>query len=324
MRSGWPRGLSGRLSSRLSSRLSRGLLRRALRTVRRGLPRRPLQALFMWGGLIMTSQAAVDIDALWDFDRPAVSEQRFRDALATAAGGPDGPDGLVLRTQIARTHSLRGQFEQAHRELDAIEPRLPAAGPEVQLRAALERGRTLRSAGQPLAARPHFERAVAIGEAAGLESLTADALHMVALVEPTVEGQLAWNRRVVALARAARDPAARRWEAIALNNMGVTLNQAGRYDEALAVLQDALAARRAANAAPGRVRVAQWMVAHTLRLLGRNDEALALQLALEQELQQADETDAYVFEELALLYAARGDDERSHHYRNLHRQAAGS
>ena len=39
---------------------------------------------------------AADIDALWDYDRPALSETRFRDALKTESGD----DALELQTQI--------------------------------------------------------------------------------------------------------------------------------------------------------------------------------------------------------------------------------
>ena len=45
----------------------------------------------------------------------------------------------------------------------------------------------LRSSGHPDDARPLFEAAASIAEAAGLEALHVDALHMVALVAPAEE-----------------------------------------------------------------------------------------------------------------------------------------
>lgn len=257
-------------------------------------------------------QAAVDLDALWDFASPDLSEQRFRQALAAA--GAD--DALVLRTQIARTLGLRGRFDDALRELDAVEPLLAAAGPAPRVHALLERGRTLRSSGQPRAAAPLFEQAFELADRARLEFLAADALHMVALVQPTPETQIAVNRRVVAYAQNAQDPRARRWDAAALNNIGVTLNQAGRHAEALPVLQDALAAYQRAGR-PRNVLVARWMVAHTLRLLGRLDEALRLQRALEADWAAAGGQDPFVFDEIAEIHAARGDVDRAAHYRAL-------
>lgn len=260
---------------------------------------------------------ALDVQSLWNFDQPAQSEARFRAALGSA----QGDDALILRTQIARTFSLRGRFDEAHRELDAVDALLPTAGPEPKVRALLERGRTLRSSKQPAQAKPLFERAFEQADAAGLAGLAADALHMVALVEPGTQGQIDGHRKVIAYARRSADPKARYWEAPGLNNLGVALNDAGRHEEALAVFREMLPVRERLGDA-GAVRVARWMLAHTLRLLGRADEALAMQLDLERQFQAAGETDPYVFEELALLYQARGDANRAAHYQALHRQAS--
>jgi tetratricopeptide (TPR) repeat protein len=256
--------------------------------------------------------AAVDLDALWDFARPELSEQRFRDALTHASGD----DALVLRTQIARTHSLRRQFDAAHRELDALEPLLAGAGAAPRVHAWLERGRSHRSAGRAAEAEPLFQRAFDLADRQRLEFLAADALHMVALVQATPDRQIAINRRVVAYAQNAQDPRARRWDAVALNNIGVTLNQAGRHDEALPVLREALAAYQRIGR-PHNVLIARWMVAHTLRRLGRLDEALALQRGLEADWAAAGGVDPYVFDEIAEIHAARGDVDRAAHYRAL-------
>lgn len=259
---------------------------------------------------------ALDVNSMWDYERPGLSEQRFREALAEASGD----DALVLRTQIARSYSLRGRIDEAHAELDAIEPQLAAAGAEAKVRALLERGRTLRSAKQPALARPLFMQAFERADAAGLEYLAGDALHMVALVESSLEGQVKWNRRTAQYASRAGDPAARHWEAGAWNNLGVALNEASRHAEALAAFEQALAAHERAGK-PNTVRIARWMVAHTLRLLGRTDEALARQLELEAQWQAAGETDPYVYEELAALYEAKGDAPRAARYRGMLEQA---
>jgi tetratricopeptide (TPR) repeat protein len=261
-------------------------------------------------------RAAVDLDALWDFSRPDVSEQRFRQALAQATGD----DALVLRTQIARTFGLRKQFEAAFRELDALQPLLATAGPRPQVLALLERGRTLRSSGRPAEAEPLFQQAFERADRERLEVLAADALHMVALVQTTPEGQISVNRRLVAYAQNARDPRARRWDAAALNNMGVTLNEAGRHAEALDVLRQAQAAYERAGG-EYNVRVARWMVAHTLRRMGRLDEALAMQRALEADWAAAGGADPYVFEELAEIHAARNDPDRAAYYRALSKKS---
>jgi hypothetical protein len=64
------------------------------------------------------------------------------------------------------------------------------------------------------------------------------------------------------------------------------------------------------------------MVGWTLRALNRNDEALEIQLRLEREREAAGAPSPYVFEELELLYRAKGDQRRAEHYAELKRAAS--
>jgi tetratricopeptide (TPR) repeat protein len=256
------------------------------------------------------ASAALDVDALWSFSDPAASEARFRAALERA----HGDDALILQTQIARTYGLRGDLASARRILDGIEPRLATAGPEVRVRHALELGRTIASATSGpeardeaaiAAARDAYARAAALARDAGLDALRIDALHMMAFVDTAPADQLRWGREALALAETSSQPAARRWEASLRNNVGYALHQLGRYDEALAEFRRALALREQRNDPEG-TRSAHWMVAWTLRALGRADEALAIQQRLDRESQAAGHADADVLEELEILYRARG------------------
>ena len=253
-----------------------------------------------------------DILALWDFDDPAASEARFRAALGDAVTPPTHDAALSLRTQIARTLSLRKRFDEAHRELDAVDAQLPGAGPEPRVRTLLERGRTWRSAREPAKARPLFLQAEQLARTAKLEYLHVDALHMVALVEADPQAQLEANQRALAVARAAQDPQARRWEASLTTNIGWSLHEAGRHEEALASFRDALAARQRDGAKAQRLREANWMIAYELRALRRHDEALAVLRGLEGELAAANEADGFVPEEIGenLLALGRGAEAR--------------
>ena len=84
---------------------------------------------------------AIDLLALWDFSKPELSEQRFRDALESAT--PD--EQLILQTQIARSFGLRSDFAAAQEVLASIEPMLSQASDEVRVRYYLELGRTCSS-----------------------------------------------------------------------------------------------------------------------------------------------------------------------------------
>jgi Flp pilus assembly protein TadD len=254
---------------------------------------------------------AMDLAPLWDYRQPAVSEQRFREALVSA--GPD--ETWVLQTQIARSYGLRKDFVRAQQILRDIEPALPGASAEVRVRHALEFGRTLSSATHDEAsqtaevkvqARAAYERALALARAAKLDDLAIDALHMLAFVDTAPADQLKWAQQALAVVQASTQASAKNWEASLRNNIGYALHQLGRLDEALAEFQQAVVLReRGTNAAS--TRVAHWMVAWTLRGLKRNNEALLIQLRLEREGDAAADPDPYVFEELELLYRARGE-----------------
>lgn len=263
----------------------------------------------------------LDLSSLWDFRDPAASEGRFRAALASASAD----DALILHTQIARSYGLRRDFARARAILAAVEAQIAVAGPEAQVRYHLELGRSDLSAAHPpetqtdearQAAGAAFQRAAALARGAGLDDLAIDALHMLALAEPEPEGQLRWNLEALACLEASSQAAARRWEASLRNNIGYTLHTLGRYAEALAQFEPALAARERMGDTVG-ARIARWMIAWTYRSLGRYAEALEIQLRLEQEWAAAGEPDPYVFEELAHLYRAVGDEEKAARYAAL-------
>ncbi|MCF6378957.1 tetratricopeptide repeat protein [Nocardioides KLBMP 9356] len=239
---------------------------------------------------------SVDLRALWDFDDPAASEQRFREL----AEGADEPLATYALTQVARALGLQESYGDGHALLDDLSP----TDPEGRARVALERGRLLRSGGDPAGSRPQFEAAVVEARAAALEELEVDALHMVALVAEPGD-RLAAHHAALTRARASKAPAARDWDASLLNNIGMEHADAGDHDAALSAFEQALAARRRIGD-PARTRVAQWMVGWSLRHLGEVDRAREVQLALKAELESIGEHDPYVDEELALLDAPSG------------------
>ena len=135
---------------------------------------------------------------------------------------------------------------------------------------------------------------------------------MRVFVDAAPAEQLKWGQQALAYAEASPQPGAKKWEAPLRNNVGYALRELGRYDEALAQFKRGVALRERAGDAQA-TREAHWMVARTPRALDRNDEALAIQLRLEVESDAAGAPDPQVFEELEILYRARGDETRAQH-----------
>jgi tetratricopeptide (TPR) repeat protein len=269
-------------------------------------------------GALHTPVRALDLTPLWSFSDPAGSEQRFREALATATGD----DALILRTQIARTYGLRYDFPKAREILRGLEPELAFAGAEARARHALEVGRTYASAAHPAAsvdddakarARSAFLAAHDLARTGQLDGLAIDALHMMAFVDTAPDQQLRWGRRGLEIAIESSQPAATRWEPSLRSNIGYSLYQLGRYEEALAEFRRAVVLREKGGDA-GALRDARWMEAWTLRALKRVDEAIAIQTRLETEYAAAGTPNHDVFEELELLYRTKGDGAQANRY----------
>ena len=259
-------------------------------------------ALGLLTGCLNGVTMAADIDALWDYDQPGVSETRFREALKSESGD----DALELETQIARALSLRREFNKAHTLLDSIEKRLSEkTKPATRVRYLLERGRTWRSAGDPVKARPLFFEAWQLADREKITLLAIDAAHMLGIVDPPAEA-MRWNERAMTLAMSTNVPRALRWRGSLANNMGHTERERGNLDAAIKHFRASLTAFQLTRN-DSQIRVAQWQVANVLRLQKKYDEALAMQLRLEKDMTEANAPDGYVYEEIAEIYLAKGN-----------------
>ena len=261
---------------------------------------------------------AFDLAKLWDFNKPEVSEQRFREALAEASPN----EALILQTQIARTYGLRQDFARAREILAAVEPQLESASGEVKTRYFLELGRTYASpAHSPESqtsegrekARSAYLLAFGLARTTELDTLAIDALHMMVAADPDPEDQIKWNKAALGYMETSNQPEARQWEGSLRNNLGYALHLQGNYDEALEQFELALAACERSGKRPN-ILIAYWMIAWTLRALGRLQEALEIQLRLERDWAELGEPDPYVFEELEHLYRALGDEAKATFY----------
>ena len=270
-------------------------------------------------GAAIASEPA-NFDAQWDYHDPAATEVLFREHVEASQEWPLD-DRLQLQTQIARTLGLQGRFDEGHAVLDAIEPLLSSGEQsqnpprEAHVRYLLERGRLFNSGGSPARAHHYFFEAWVIGQAADLDGRAVDAAHMLAIVEPP-EDAMRWNQLAMNLAESSEDESAKRWLGALYNNIGWTLHDLERYDEALVTLQKGLE-WRIERGTPGPIRIAKYSVGRALRSLERYDEAMEIQSAVAAELAAEGKTDGYVEEELGELLLIAGDsDAASDHFAN--------
>lgn len=133
---------------------------------------------------------------LWDFSDLDASEERLRVQL----GAEDTDEGRAeVVTQLARVEGLRDRFDEGERLLVEAES-LAGDSAVARARVDLERGRLRRSGGDPDAARPLFESAFATALDDRHYFIAADAAHMVALVAPGRDGFVEWTSRGIELA----------------------------------------------------------------------------------------------------------------------------
>lgn len=246
---------------------------------------------------------SAQLDAQWDYAKPAESEQRFRAELAKWPAGD--AQALIVVTQIARTQSLRRQFAEAHATLDAVQVKLDGLPSPVRVRYLLERGRTFNSSGSPERAVPLFAEALSLAECNDDPFYAIDAAHMLGIAAPQAK-RLDWDLKALAMTEKTADTRSQRWLAPLYNNIGYAYQERGDFATALVYYRKALPAYEA-RGDPGSVRIARWMIARAQRSLGQLDEAETTQRALEAEQEKLGAPDGHVYEELAEIALARGD-----------------
>jgi tetratricopeptide (TPR) repeat protein len=258
------------------------------------------------------TRAVADLDELWDFDDPAASETSFRAAIEAGSATDDPIAVAEARTQLARAIGLQGRFDEGHAILDEVDSTHPMSD-RVRVRSRLERGRMHRSGGAETASKAPFAEAWELASELGEDGLAVDAAHMLAIVDAP-PGAEAWHERALALADASRDPKVRKWRASLWNNIGWARIERGDHAGALQAFETALAARRERGGGK-ETRIAEWSVAKALRLLGRADEALAIQERVAAEAEAAgDRDEGYGPEEIGecLLLLGRASEARPH------------
>ncbi|HWD41408.1 MAG TPA: tetratricopeptide repeat protein [Fimbriimonas sp.] len=247
------------------------------------------------------------LDALWNFDDPAGSEQEFREFLKTAEDPSLRAETL---TQIARTLGLRRRFEEVPPLLEEARG-LVSERSRPYIRILLEHGRMLNSSGRPKEALPYFLEAWELGNDLDEDELAVDAAHMVAIAEEP-EAQIEWNEKAMAKARASEDPRARKWMASLSNNLGWTYYEEGEFEKALALFEEAHEQRKARGG--NNERIARYCIGKCLRAMGRLDEALAIQTQVLKDHEAAGTGIGFVEEEIAWCLFLQGHQDQSSPY----------
>jgi tetratricopeptide (TPR) repeat protein len=267
----------------------------------------PIIAIFNAMGGILSAMA--DFDKLWNYHDPAGTEQKFRELLPAAEAGGDNAYLAELLTQIARTHSLRRQFDESHRILDRVEAMLTPDMKLPRVRYLLERGRAFRSAGEPERSIPFFEQAWKLGEA-NLPRYAIDAVHMIAIAKSDPKEQVEWNLRGIEMVE--KDPTQRGWLYSLYNNLGEAYALLGEYAKGLQAFQNMAQLDIDKGNEPELYTLKDQ--SRMLRALGRLDDAMVvLQQALDRLAREKKE-DGWISEEHGEILLAQGkpDAARAH------------
>jgi len=251
-----------------------------------------------------------DFDKLWNYNQPAETEQKFRDALAGATSQEQTEYQLELRTQLARTLGLQQKFEDAHKVLDQVEQDLTPQYSIAKIRYLLERGRILNSSGKQEESIQLFLEAWELGLKVKADYYAVDAAHMLGIVAQQ-DQQLIWNEKAMALAEKSPDKRTQGWLGSLYNNIGWTYHGLQDYEKAMAIFLKALDWREAHEQVI-ETQIAKWCVARTHRSLGNIDKALTMQYDLEKAMQTArQDEDGYVFEEIGECLNLQGKPEEA-------------
>jgi tetratricopeptide (TPR) repeat protein len=176
---------------------------------------------------------------LWDFYDLDATEQRLGVQLDAEL---DDPGRAEVLTQLARVEGLRDDFDACDRLLEQAEA-LAGSSAVATVRIDLERGRKLRSSGDPEGALPLFEAAFARARDSGEHYLAGDAAHMCALaVSDDRAAMEEWTQRGLELGE--QEPVAAYWAGPLLNNLGWAYFDAGEHEHALELFERALEVRR--------------------------------------------------------------------------------
>lgn len=257
-----------------------------------------------------------DFDKLWNYNDPATTAQQFLEILDNIEDSENESYVGQLYTQLARTQSLLGNWDEAHTFLSKAKTLLDKADRVTEVRYLLELGRTHNSSGDKKQANEYFMQVWKLAKDCQADGYAVDAAHMLAIVSDGHQATLEWNLKALEYANQSTQPEARYWLGSLYNNIGWTYFDDGDYHTALDLFDKALIERENQGQAEN-IRIAKWCIARVQRALGQVDRALKIQLELLAQHEAIMSTDEYVFEELAHCYNELKDSANAAKYAKL-------
>ncbi len=213
-----------------------------------------------------------NLELLKDADK-LFSARKYEEAKRTyaRAARASGPNSGYVEAcaQVARCESLLGTPLEGEPWLRMAAGRASASEPMGWSRLQLVLGIYEREDGQRVAATKRFTSLYDYCLKYELYERAIDAAHHVVLASPSAEVQLEWSRKGI---EAAERGGMHGWLAVLWNNLGASLEDQERYEDALLAYEEARKYHDEVGDEHAQL-VADWAVGHAQRLAGRTEEA---------------------------------------------------
>jgi len=210
-------------------------------------------------------------DKVFGSRKYAEALELYRKAAEQAEKEKNAQVQVEALAQVARCHSLTEKLVEGRAWLERAAKLASKAEPLGWSRYLGVRGIFERESGDKAKAKATFEEMYAFCAEKALHKRAVDAVHHIAIVVPPAE-QPAWALKGIAAAEKLGDDG---WLAVLWNNLGTTYEDLKQYDRMLDAYEKARVYHYK-GADEQRKLVADWAVAHGLRLAGKPKEAREL------------------------------------------------